>query len=101
MWIVNILNGFIGFGGFVGVGVCIMFYCLYIKENGKFIKSIVWMIIVFINGLVIFLFFGFIGILDMRFILYEKLWLWFVFIFFVFFVFIYIGFFKLKNRKVT
>lgn len=100
-WIANTLNGFIGFGGLVGAGVRTMLYRPYIKENGKLIKSIAWMTTAFINGLAILSFLGLIGILDTRFILHEKPWLWPVLIFFALFVPIYIGFSKLKNRKAT
>ena len=53
----------------------------------------------FINGLAILSFLGLIGILDTRFILHEKPWLWPVLIFFALFVPIYIGFSKLKIEK--
>ena len=98
-WIANTLNGFIGFGGLVGAGVRTMLYRPYIKENGKLIKSIAWMTTAFINGLAILSFLGLIGILDTRFILHEKPWLWPVLIFFALFVPIYIGFSKLKIEK--
>ena len=78
-----------------------MLYRPYIKENGKLIKSIAWMTTAFINGLAILSFLGLIGILDTRFILHEKPWLWPVLIFFALFVPIYIGFSKFKNRKAT
>ncbi|MDM5154090.1 bifunctional lysylphosphatidylglycerol flippase/synthetase MprF [Bacillus sp. DX1.1] len=98
-WIANSLNGFIGFGGLVGASIRTMLYRPHVKESGKLIKSIAWMTTAFINGLALLSFLGLIGILDTRFILHEKPWLWPVLIFFALFVPLYIGFSKIKNRK--
>lgn len=97
-WIANTLNGFIGFGGLVGAGIRTMLYRPHVKESGKLIKSIAWMTTAFINGLALLSFLGLIGILNTRFILHEKPWLWPVLIFFALFVPVYIGFSKIKNR---
>ncbi|ENQ3077711.1 TPA: bifunctional lysylphosphatidylglycerol flippase/synthetase MprF [Bacillus pseudomycoides] len=98
-WTANTFNGFIGFGGLVGAGIRTMLYRPYVQENGKLIRSIAWMTTAFINGLALLSFLGLIGVLDTRFILHEKPWLWPVFIFFALFVPLYIGISKIKNRK--
>ncbi|MCP1123126.1 bifunctional lysylphosphatidylglycerol flippase/synthetase MprF [Bacillus sp. 3103sda1] len=98
-WIANTLNGFIGFGGLMGAGIRTMLYRPYVQENGKLLKSIAWMTTAFINGLALLSFLGLIGVLDTRFILQEKPWLWPVLIFFALFVPLYIGVSKIKNRK--